>query len=495
MKEIVLHRKFWLLALFHVLLWTILPTVIRHALPMDANEGYMWGVNLSWGYDRDPWMNALLTRIAVDLGGLSGWLVYAMSQVFVVMAIWSVWRLGRYMFPPVYAFVAAWMLEGIQYYHLAAIDFNDNVLELGLWPVMALFLYQALKYEKLRYWLGLGVVAGLALMSKYYTIFPLAGMLLFLWIEPTARGQWRKPGLYIAAVVAVLISIPHIIWLSETNWVTIYYTQGRMTPDHSLWTGRFLPSLKFLFSQIGTFLGACVLLSFVYFWRTSDQEVISEHKRLSAFDRQFLWCIGIGPFVLTLILGVLLGWKVNTMWGTPLLSLWPLLVLHYWQPKMTAARLKGFIAGVVVIVSLIGGGYAYSLTKPGTVSSANYPARAISEYVESVWEKRYHTPLPYVAGDRYLASYVVYYADEPKPVPFIEWDKYSSHWLDEVDMLKRGAVFLLPVHGDPKGVRFPLGIHVAYPNLIVLPVKSFKWHRAVPGQAPVNILLGILPPR
>jgi hypothetical protein len=90
------HPKacFYLFCFFYALAWTLGPTFFRTLLPVDALEGYVWGQHFQWGYDKNPWLNAVLTHFAVEVGGYSGWLVYGMSQLFVFMAFWSVWRLG-----------------------------------------------------------------------------------------------------------------------------------------------------------------------------------------------------------------------------------------------------------------------------------------------------------------------------------------------------------------------------------------------------------------
>ncbi len=57
-------QRFWLIAGLHLFIWTLIPSLTRFCLPMDANEGYGWGQHLQLGYDRNPWMNAWLTHLA-----------------------------------------------------------------------------------------------------------------------------------------------------------------------------------------------------------------------------------------------------------------------------------------------------------------------------------------------------------------------------------------------------------------------------------------------
>ena len=86
---------FAIFLVLHLLSWTLVPFCIRTNLPLDAIEGTLWGHQLEWGYDKNPYLNAWLTALAVYLGGASGWMIYFFSQVSVVLCFWSIWRLGN----------------------------------------------------------------------------------------------------------------------------------------------------------------------------------------------------------------------------------------------------------------------------------------------------------------------------------------------------------------------------------------------------------------
>ena len=165
------------LALFislHFVLWALVPAFIRYNLPLDSIEGTVWGHQLEWGYDKNPFLNAWLTAFATYLDGQSGWMVYFFSQISVAACFWAVWRLGRIILPPLYALISVLLLESVQYYNFHAIDFNDNTLELGLWSLTILCFYQALSAKtnksSLLSWAGVGLFAALGMMAKYLSL-------------------------------------------------------------------------------------------------------------------------------------------------------------------------------------------------------------------------------------------------------------------------------------------------------------------------------------
>src|SRR5476649_291851 len=146
---------------------------MRYALPHDTIEGAMWGQHLEWGYDKNPWMNAWLTRLGWELGGTSGIGIYFISSIFVGISFWAVWKLAQKMVNPTQALLSVLILEGCIDYTLVPQGFNDNVIELGLWPLMFLFFYNAIQDQKIKDWIWLGIIAGLAMMAKYYTAMPI----------------------------------------------------------------------------------------------------------------------------------------------------------------------------------------------------------------------------------------------------------------------------------------------------------------------------------
>jgi 4-amino-4-deoxy-L-arabinose transferase-like glycosyltransferase len=482
---------FWVIVLAHIFLWTVLPTLIRYTLPMDANEGYLWGTVLDFGYDRDPWLNGWLTRFAIDIGGRSGWVVYAFGQLCSVAAFWGVWRLGQRIFCAQHAFLAVFLLEGIQYYHLAVIDFNDNALELGLWPLMIWIFYRALVDQKIRYWVACGLLSGLGLMAKYYTLFPLCCMFLFMLYDPKARAGFKQPGFYLGLLAMILVVLPHIFWLFDHDFITIRYTQDRVALNHQTWWMLFKPALRFLSLQGAAFLGG-VLLWLPLLCVKGMEKVVSRTDKVSDFDRQFLLFQGLGPLLLTLLVSLVTGWQLNTMWGTPLLSLWGLVLLLFWQPKLTQKRLSVFIGTVFVVLFSYGLGYTFSLMKPGARSSANEPAEEFVTLIERLWFDQTEKPLYYVAGDRYLAGYVVYYSSE-HPEVLVDYSTANSHPIDLNRFREKGAVFVQRIKAA-RHMRFPPALLAEYPGLIVLPVQHLPYHRSVNGQPTLDVLIGILPP-
>ena len=63
------------------------------------------------------------------------------------------------------------------------------------------------------HWFGFGLLAGAALLSKYTNAVFFVGLGLYLVATRKGREELRRPGVYIAALVALAVFAPHLWWL------------------------------------------------------------------------------------------------------------------------------------------------------------------------------------------------------------------------------------------------------------------------------------------
>lgn len=525
---------FYLLLVLHIILWTLVSALLRHTLPMDALEGFVWGQDWSFGYDRNPWLNAWLTHIAVALSGRSGesgWLVYLFSQLSVALCFLSVWHLGRKFLSPLHALIAVFILVGVQYYTIAAVDFNDNVLEIGLWAALALFFYNALMQQKWRDWLLTGMCAALSLMAKYYALALFLPMFLLLLFTAKGRASFKCSGIYLGGALFLLIVAPHFVWLLQHGFVTLSYTMMRATDvsnaQNSVW--------YFAMAQLLSLVAPLFLLALALFGRRKESEdLLTSNLNKSAgifiadnFTKIFLLALGLGPFIATLVLAVLCNISVHVMWGAPLLSLWGLLLMVFmppvWLQQITRAKFYRFVGGVFIVFFGVLIVYSYNLVYTGYISSATYPGKTITAHIMSVWRAQYYnnaaevspspSPSPrYVVGDRYTAGNVAYFAryldavqhgGNQQKVKACIWEEqiysrasggqiYSCD--SDAQLLQQGAVFVWRSNGAgavstnvstlradaaateaTETLNFIARIKQRFPTAVFFPPQGFKW--------------------
>lgn len=437
-RERLVSFGFVFFVVLHVAAWTLAPALLRFSLPMDAMEGFTWGQHLSWGYDKNPFLNAWLTRLALTLDGRSGWMVYLFSQLSVATGFCALWRLGRQMMPSLYVLLGVMMLEGLQYTNFHAIDFNDNTLELALWPLLICFFYQAVREGRLKDWLFTGLFAGLAMMTKYYAAVLLLPLFLFLLSEPVGRRVFRQPGIYAAMGVFAAVILPHVLWLFSHDFITVRYALARTDAPSSPWNHVYFP-LNFLWEQFQVLIPGLILL--LPLAAGKPFPALATLKPLRQMDRRFLLFAGLGPLTVTLLLAAVAGIRLRAGWGQPLLICSGLLLLSQCRPVVTRLRLKIFLSLFAAFFVAAVSGYTVAMMRADSPSSAVFPGRELSAQLIREWHHTFQWPLQYVVGPRWLAGSVAFYADEPLTV-YMEADSRRSPWIDETALKKAGALFV-----------------------------------------------------
>jgi 4-amino-4-deoxy-L-arabinose transferase-like glycosyltransferase len=478
----------------HLICWTLIPALVRYNLPLDAIEGTIWGHQLEWGYDKNPFLNGWLTALATYLGGQSGWMIYLFSQLSVILCFWAVWQLAKNMLTPVHALISVMLLEGIQYYNFHAIDFNDNTLELSLWALAIYFFYKALRSPSSGSWILTGLFAGLGMMAKYYTASLLAAMTLFLFLHADSRKQLTTLPPYLGLITFLGIILPHTIWLFFHDFITINYVFKRAgsPPD---WKNHFFFPAQFAWQQWEAFAPALILFTLLLIGKnplpaTPKTTFETKHEtKLAPFDKAFLFYVGLGPFLLTILLSILLGIKLRAGWGMPLLSCWGIMLLAIAKPSVTKAKIHRFLTAIFLVMGTFLSGYTLSLIHSSNESSANFPGTEIAQLITQTWHDTYHTKLDFVGGSRWVSGNIGFYSVD-HPAVFIEWDKRCAPWVDIKKMQQKGAVFVWDMTSNEK---LPADIQATFPQLRKPAVLEFSWHRNK-NLPPVRIGVALLPP-
>ena len=158
--------------------------------------------------------------------------------------------------------------------------------------VIADILFLAPRESDTLRWVVAGVLAGLAMLSKYHGVFVLAGTFLFLLTSAPHRKWLMRPGPYLGALIACAMFAPVILWNREHDWASFAFQGGRATGRGGLHVDTMLASLA---GQAGYVLPWIWVPLVVALWRAA---------RAGPRDaaRWFLVCLGVGPIaVFTLI--------------------------------------------------------------------------------------------------------------------------------------------------------------------------------------------------
>ena len=99
---------------------------------------------------------------------------------------------------------------------------------MAAWAATLYYMERALVANRSSAWLGMGIAFGLGILSKYTLGLLGIAALLFAIVDPVARRWLIRPHPYLAALLALLLFSPVIIWNLEHHWSSIVFQSSRV---------------------------------------------------------------------------------------------------------------------------------------------------------------------------------------------------------------------------------------------------------------------------
>ncbi len=396
-------KIFFLLIIVHLLLWTLIPSLTNQNLPLDTIEALAWGSNLDWGFDKHPPLSAFMVEIVYQIFGNQDWAYYLLSQIFVITAFLAVYKFSKEILDnQKLAILAVLLLEGIYFYNFTTPEFNVNVAQLPFWALTVYYTWRCIKYDKASDYVLLGLFAGLGILSKYLFVYLIIGIKL-VFIYFLRKGKKIKfLHYFIAGPITLIILLPHLIWLTENNYITIAYGFQR-TGGVGGFMDHLIYPLIFLGKQIG--LLSPFLLMCYFLIKKMKFKINFKDKNLV-----FLLLTIIAPIFLMLLTSMIMGAKIRTMWMTPFYLFAGTLIIYIFKSQINLSRLKNFTTVFLILFLISPFTYAYvSIIK--TDKRTDFPGKEKAEKIQSDWNKKYKSEIEYVVGDEWYGGNLSYHLE------------------------------------------------------------------------------------
>ena len=130
--------------------------------------------------------------------------------------------------------IAVLMPEAALYYGLLMAKVSPDVALIPFAVAMVWALVRLHDSDDPRWWLAAGVFAGLAMLSKFTAVMLLPAVLAFT-LVPKWRGRWlTSPYPWAAALVAMVVFSPVLIWNYQHDWASFRFQLVRATATHEL---------------------------------------------------------------------------------------------------------------------------------------------------------------------------------------------------------------------------------------------------------------------
>jgi len=386
--------------LSHFAIWVLVPSITNHNLPLDTIEALAWGSNLDWGFNKHPPLSAFAVEVFYQIFGSQDWAYYFLSQICVVTSFFVVWKFSEYFFQnKIYSLIAILLLEGIYFYNYTTPEFNVYVSELPFWALTVYYCWKGFEKNDYASWLLFGFFSGLGVLSHYLFIYLLCALdVFFIYLIINKKINFKC---LISYIPFLLVLLPHLIWLTENNYITITYALHRTGLSEPNFLDHFIHPLIFLGKQIGI-LAPFFLMVLLLVAKLKTNFNFKDKKLL------FLLTINIIPIILMFLTSMLMGVKVRTMWMTPFYLFFGVLLIYIFQSQINLNKLKYFVSLFLILFIFSPFAYAYiSITQ--TDKRTDYPGKEHAIEVQKRWDKKFESKINVVLGNEWLAGNLSYH--------------------------------------------------------------------------------------
>ena len=413
-----INNIFFIFALSHLIIWTLVPSLTNKNLPLDTIEALAWGSNLDWGFNKHPPMSAFFSEVFFQIFGSQDWAYYLLSQIFVLIAFYYVFKFASEVFGDIkLSLISVLLLESIYFYNFTTPEFNVNVCQLPFWSLVVYYswkIYQAREIKFADCFL-IGLFAALGFLSKYLFIYLLISIdLLFIYlifIKKTKKFDFK----YIVTIeVFIVLLVPHLIWLYNNDFITVYYGLKRTGLEGSNVLDHLKFPIVFLVKQIG------ILIPFFFLVYLLTKKI---KFKINLKDKKLLFLIFVSflPIVLMFVTSIITGSKIRTMWMTPFYLFFGVLFVYLIQSQINLKKLNSFLYGFLFLFFLSPILYSTeSIIK--TDKRTDYLGKEIAAKIQIVWDQDFDKEIQFVTGNEWNAGNLSYHLkSRPK------WEGYSNN--------------------------------------------------------------------
>ena len=402
-------KVFYIFLFFHLIIWTLVPSVSNLNLPLDTVEALAWGSNLDWGFNKHPPFSAFAVELFHFIFGSKDWSYYLLSQIFVTTSFYYVWRFSNEIFEDkIYSFLSVLILSGIFFYNFTTPEFNVNISQLPFWALCVYFFWKGLNSNNKIDWILLGVFSALGFLSKYLFIYLLGAFFIYFVLN---FQKYKKffPNYILSIIVSLIMLTPHFIWLFENNFVTIFYGLNRSGLTDFEITDHIINPIIFIAKQILILIPFFVMIFVII--KKIRFKILKKNKKLL-----FLISINFIPLLLILITSIITGAKIRTMWMTPFYLFLGTLFFEFLRKNIEIKKIKRFYY-IFLLLFILSPSIYFGVSIIDETKRTDYPGKEISRLVQNKWSENFINDIKIVVGDEWSAGNLSYHLSS-RPVWF-----------------------------------------------------------------------------
>jgi hypothetical protein len=243
-----------------VFLFLALLTGVRLALigaiELSPDEAYykLWSERLDWAYfSKGPGVAATI-KAGTSIFGAGEFGVRFFSPLLSLGTALALYALTRKLYGEA---VAVWAVIGAQCIPILQVGgllMTIDPLSIFFWTAGLLACWNALERAPRfsGWWIVLGACVGLGFLCKYTNLAQYVSLVALLAVSKKYRGEFRRPGFWVATALFAVCTLPPLIWNARHGWITLGHlgARGGLTRDTGFHPLEFL---EFLGAHFGAY--------------------------------------------------------------------------------------------------------------------------------------------------------------------------------------------------------------------------------------------------
>ncbi|MGO9934199.1 MAG: glycosyltransferase family 39 protein [Steroidobacteraceae bacterium] len=192
-------------------------------------ETYYWNYSqhLDFGYLDHPPMVAWLIRLATTVFGQTEFGVRAGAICCGAITSVFVYRLARNLYGEAAALAALILAQTLPFFFLSGFLMTPDAPLTAAWAASLHYLERALIAGRPGAWWRAGICLGVGMICKYSIALLAPVTLAFMVWDAKSRRWWRHFEPYLAALLALAVFSPVIIWNAQHEWASFAFQTSR----------------------------------------------------------------------------------------------------------------------------------------------------------------------------------------------------------------------------------------------------------------------------
>ena len=233
-----------------IVIATLVRLLLASQLELANDEVYYWTYALYPDlshFDHPPMVGFLAQLFTLNLFFTDDFFLRLGTIVLSAASTWTIFCIGRKVKNELTGLYAAFLYSSSIYCSIiSGFSLIPDAPQVFFWLLSLNWMLDVLPVEKIINthrikMMGVGVFAGLAMLSKYHAVFIWIGILLYVLFQ---NRKWLLDySLYASGIISLLVFSPVIIWNVQNNFISFTFHGDRVAPAFEIRPDYFLTEI------------------------------------------------------------------------------------------------------------------------------------------------------------------------------------------------------------------------------------------------------------